>query len=308
VTTDDIPKAWRSALASVQLTFPDAVIAGGCLRDREQGVKVKDIDIFISTTNPGSYGAGSIVSRLERDGWADVALNGDESYGRDVMARGITAVVDLKYPGCPPLQLIAMKQFKLEEIDFGICQIMFDGKRIVRLPDYHYDLAAKQFRIIPKMTDALFVRSLGRWARLKEKYPAWTLHLGSRADDAPFVPPRTVRHVQHGPNMQQVSKLGPMTDGIHPPFATGGYVRNLGPHDINALLTAPGDYVMPKVVADRLAKETTAQVLKHHVMTNTVTVRVDANAAVPAAKIMADMIEAQKRMQEEMALRRAARV
>jgi len=184
---NDIPKAWKHALAAVQVSFPDAVIAGGCLRDREHGVKVKDIDIFISTSaSPELYGTlGTIKSRLERDGWADVQICGDESYNADATKRGVVAVLDMTYPGAPPVQLIALKHFTLEEFDFGICQIMFDGKRIVRTRDYHLDMAKQKFRVVPKVDDDAFVRIINRWARLKEKYPTWSFDLGSRSETAP---------------------------------------------------------------------------------------------------------------------------
>lgn len=272
----DIPKAWRAALASVRLTFPDAVIAGGCLRDREQGVKVKDVDIFISTSGmKDSYGSGPIKSKLEAAGWPDVQVNGEKSYGQGVSSRGIVAVLDLIYPDCPPVNLIAMKNFQLEEFDFGICQIMFDGKSIFRTPDYHHDLAARQFRLVPKVDDASFVRSLGRWARLKEKFPAWTLHLGSRAEDSPFIPPKTMNR-----------------------FYRGGRIAaaDFGVRDIPAVMMQPGDYVVPTEIAERLAKETTARILKSDPISHTSTIHVDAKGAVPSAQILTEMLAAKQQL------------
>lgn len=46
---NDVPLAWRQLLADVQLELPrgGAVLAGGALRDLDNGVEVKDLDIFI---------------------------------------------------------------------------------------------------------------------------------------------------------------------------------------------------------------------------------------------------------------------
>src|SRR3569623_1528091 len=43
----DIPERWQTVLRYVQNVAPDAVIAGGALRDLDNGRPVKDIDIFV---------------------------------------------------------------------------------------------------------------------------------------------------------------------------------------------------------------------------------------------------------------------
>lgn len=299
---NDIPKAWRNALASVQHTFPDAVLAGGALRDREHGVKVKDLDIFISTTGMRDrYGAGTIVSKLQRDGWASVELNGEESY-KDDGGRGIVAVVDVKYPGAPDVNIIALKNFKLEEFDFGICQIMFDGKTIVRSRDYHLDAAARQFRLIPQVTDKLFGRSLDRWFRLREKYPDWSLHLGSRAVDAPFVAPKPAVPWATGGLVNEfeyprAERLGDLfRSHLDTSFGPGRSV----------VMLQPGDYVLPKDIAERLQREADATILSTtkfaHGPTN-VTVHVDAKSVAKGSKIVQEMMEARERMLESATLR-----
>lgn len=289
---NDIPKAWRSALASVKLSYPEAVIAGGALRDREHGVKVKDIDIFVNDKTCSA----DIIRKLRATGWADIQLNGDDSYGDGASERQIVAVLDLKYPGCPDIQLIAMRQFKLEEIDFGICQIAFDGTRIIRTPDYHLDMQAKQFRLIPKVADAMFVRSLARWARLKEKYPEWKLHLGSRAETDPFVPPKKPLVFQHMDmpgvtSMEQARRRA----GFHRGGPITAYLDVSSRPDISVLMHSAGDYVVPKAVAERLAKETTAQITNFR-SDAMVTVKVDERALTPSRKIIQEMVEAHERL------------
>ena len=44
----NIPQRWRDALTALQDGgFPEAIIAGGALRDLDNGAPVKDVDIFV---------------------------------------------------------------------------------------------------------------------------------------------------------------------------------------------------------------------------------------------------------------------
>ena len=182
---NDIPRQWRSALAAVQLLAPDALMAGGCLRDREHGVKVKDINIFVPLRQALPDLARAFAQKMRDDGWQNVAFSNDKTYGEPGNAgRPLAGIVDATYPGCPTIQIVAgawdMDRV-LPEFDFGICQIGFNGKKIIRTPDYGFDKARRVFRIVPKIDDRMFVRSINRWARIKERYPDWTFDLGSRA-------------------------------------------------------------------------------------------------------------------------------
>ena len=46
-SVDDIPSSWRELLGEIREVAPDAVIAGGALRDRDNGRPIKDLDVFV---------------------------------------------------------------------------------------------------------------------------------------------------------------------------------------------------------------------------------------------------------------------
>src|SRR3546814_3352677 len=68
----EIPEKWRELLASVRSVFPTAIIAGGAMRDLENGTPVKDIDINVEANGPqrteespvGKEGVSTCRSRL----------------------------------------------------------------------------------------------------------------------------------------------------------------------------------------------------------------------------------------------------
>lgn len=283
---NDIPKAWRSALASIQTLYPDAVIAGGCLRDREHGVKVKDIDIFIPCQSADSHEGKVVEDKMKKDGWQDVRCLHDESYNGSRISRSIETI----FPNCPQINVIVMP-YQLAEFDFGICQIEFNGKRIHRTRDYIIDMAARQFRLVPKVEDAEFIRTIERWCRLKEKYPGWKLNLGSRSE-----------------SMVTLASGGPVTNlpGVvsQSQAMTMARTQQFKPrmadmiHNLNDLLgRGPGEYVVDRAIAERLGRETTAKIVgQYHGSNSSIVVKVDDTAVVPARRIIEDMIRARDKL------------
>lgn len=179
-SVDDIPKAWTYALRSVRNHFPEAILAGGALRDRHFGAKVKDLDIFVHGTKDEAQNAAKM---LEREGWHGVSFGFEETYAQGVSEAGITGIVDAEFPGAPPVQIIFMDRHVdqlLPLFDFGINQITYDGRIIHRSANFAADAVQRRFRIISEVSDSQFVRIINRWARLKEKYPTWQLDLGTR--------------------------------------------------------------------------------------------------------------------------------
>jgi hypothetical protein len=183
----DIPAPWRHMLTTLQMFFPDAVIAGGCLRDRDTGVKVKDIDVFMPAATSTENDLQTIAGVLRREGW-DVSCHAATMYPQGMDTR-VIGVLDTSYPGCPPIQIIVGEWFTdrrlLDKFDFGICQIMYDGRDLIKTRDYDRDFVNAQFRIVTERSDLAFVQSINRWARLKGKYPTWTFHLGTRGSTTP---------------------------------------------------------------------------------------------------------------------------
>jgi len=249
---DDIPRQWRAALASIQVLAPNAVMAGGCLRDREHGVKVKDIDIFVPCETVDRDEGRRFEQRMKADGWPDVKIIHDKTYNGE----RISASIETKFPNCPPINVIVMP-YSLDEFDFGICQIAFDGKRIIRTAAYNTDRAARVFRLIPVVDDASFIRTIERWGRLKEKYPGWKLHLGSRASVQNATLTARTRQFNH-PGVTSLAQAQAQSR-LHRPGKQVPVTMNYISPSVQPMVVAfqnhEREVVVTRAIAERFAKE-----------------------------------------------------
>lgn len=181
----EIPAAWKAALKRLQFFFPDAVLAGGALRDRDAGKKVKDLDFFIQVPDVGANRQQEIKKILQKDGWEPHLMNAG-SYA-DWFRSNVAAVINAEFKGCPKIQIILLttgveaKQL-LPEFDFGLNQIMFNGETIQKTFDYDSDFQAKRFRVIGKQTTKMFNRIVGRYARISKRYEGWSFDAGAQLD------------------------------------------------------------------------------------------------------------------------------
>lgn len=182
----DIPATWKSALREIQSIFPHAALVGGALRDRDHGVKVKDLDIFIEASEPTYDALCAAQNLLEEKGFQTKLV--DTSVYKDWFGvTKIVGIVETAIGSCPPIQLIfcdfPVDETLLYRLDFGCCQIMYDGRQIKRTDAYEFDRRRKLFRLVTGCDSRQMVRRLERWARLREKYPEWELDLGVMAPD-----------------------------------------------------------------------------------------------------------------------------
>jgi hypothetical protein len=175
---DDIPTSWRRLLKAIQVPCPTAVLAGGALRDRDNGREVKDLDIFINARDMTEADrlVGSLIGAGFDIVWepSDVtAYPEDQNLEVVVVAELRTAIVNYD------VQLIFTNwdTAKIaERFDYGICRLSFDGTSIVRPPEYDEDREAKVFRLRRDRPTPISMRgSIHRYARLTaSKYAGWT--------------------------------------------------------------------------------------------------------------------------------------
>ena len=167
----EIPAAYRAALADVCSVFPGSMLAGGAMRDLDNGRPVKDLDVFCPNV-------GDLDTFKARVGTlASTKLLGVMGGYENWATSECVGVLDVESP-YGPVQLIGLStgpETILSRIDFGICQIGFDGEQVIRTEAYEADKAAKTFTIVRSDDEAQLDRSYRRWDRLREKYPDWRL-------------------------------------------------------------------------------------------------------------------------------------
>jgi len=179
-----IPAEWKAALTAVQAIYPEAVIAGGCLRDLDNGREVKDIDIFVR--GDAAPVLENLHARLLREGYAAEDIDEDSMY--PVGERNeVVGFFEMEFEGLDvPLQIIMVNWDTAricDRFDFGICRIAFDGEKLIRTPEYEQDKTDRVFRLRRQRDDIEMVASVHRFARLSRKYEGWPFALFAEVDD-----------------------------------------------------------------------------------------------------------------------------
>ena len=166
-----IPAAFAATLALVQEQFPGSMLAGGALRDLDNGRAVKDLDIF--APNVGSLEELKTGARCIAEGSLIGVMGGYENWATAECVGVLD--VDCPYGLFQLIGLCTGPETILPRIDFGICQIGFDGTQVVHTEAYAADKAAKTFTIVRSDDAAQTDRSYRRWDRLRAKYADWKL-------------------------------------------------------------------------------------------------------------------------------------
>ncbi|MGH6746410.1 hypothetical protein [Novosphingobium sp.] len=178
----NIPSAWAETLAHVQTVFPEAMIAGGALRDLDNGRPIKDIDIFAPNCPTSFDETLELVRKLLPA--PNMLHNMLGSYGTWATAECV-GVFDIRAPALD-YQLICLSSPQssiLPRIDFGLCRIGFDGRKVTRTPEYFEDQASQKFTLLRCEDSNQLDRSRRRWERFTKKYQGWALHA---SDDLPI--------------------------------------------------------------------------------------------------------------------------
>lgn len=167
-----VPVRWRSILAYVQAYAPEAVLAGGALRDLVFGVPPADLDIFVAA-------GPSIHSRLH------VPLLYDWKRRRTIFfpyyamrQRCVAFATEYEVPVFDLLVQIIELAFPdgftiahvLERMDFGACQIGFDGQRLHATVAAVQDIASRRVTLLLADDPTEIQHSLKRAERFRAKY------------------------------------------------------------------------------------------------------------------------------------------
>lgn len=179
----ELPEAWLNTMSTVRRVLPSAYLAGGALRDLDNGRPVKDLDVFFTEDN-------WVYEALE-DGLAKMGY----FYKRECPGQYMDGAAQEVYgsstyestEGGPELNLIQLEpSFNpasiVDRVDFGLCQIGYGIMGVDVTTAYMHDKYNKVFTLTRAETLEGVVRSLKRYDRLKQKYPGWELEWKSEHD------------------------------------------------------------------------------------------------------------------------------
>jgi hypothetical protein len=169
-----LPDALAFTMANVRSVLPSAFLAGGALRDLDNGRPVKDYDVFYTET----------IEDLDAFEFALMGtyryLKGCPGEYMDAAKEVMGTVTFHSLDGHPELNLIQLDEsFKpatiIERVDFGLCQIGADANGVITTEAYEHDKLNRCFTLTRAETVDGVRRSLKRYDRLSVKYPGWQL-------------------------------------------------------------------------------------------------------------------------------------
>lgn len=178
LTVNDIPQEWKDLLAEIQATGARAVIAGGCLRDLDNGVAPKDIDIFIEA------GDDEEAANLNEVLGGKNIDNPEKQWYPESMREVILVSGSKKDAGLPVEFIFVNWQVSniLARFDYGFCRLAFDGKDVTWDEQYDQDKANKVMTLMRCESEGALASSVRRFARWRDKYPEHDWCLGCRLD------------------------------------------------------------------------------------------------------------------------------
>lgn len=153
--------------------FPEAIVAGGFLRDLDNNVDFKDIDVFISSESGKTMDEVRYMFGLPQEG-SEI-----EETPEYIALSHVNQLLELDRQGYP-FQIIMVDdpvenfmKAQLDRFDIGLCKIAYDGKKVVRHPDYITDKKIKALTIYS--TGGRMRQSIERANRIKERYPEFEI-------------------------------------------------------------------------------------------------------------------------------------
>jgi len=194
ITTLRRNRQYADILSIIHKFIPDAIIAGGAIRDLCHEKTVKDIDIYVP------YDAlckGSTYGPADSEFWEKIFIldfnedyienvNGEDSYeGKN----HISTVFEIKADGVlyniimvdkPPINYV------MEYFDIGLCKAYFDGKRFHLSADFMHDSKNGTLTITAnKNIKQCEFDHMYKWhiQKLQKKYPNFVIIVPQRFEN-----------------------------------------------------------------------------------------------------------------------------
>lgn len=171
-----MPYEWVDILHHIQRTAPEAIIAGGAIRDWYLLQPPKDLDIFINFTSvldlpkrlvkSSSMVDFTTITQKEMDN--DASGLDDHEIITSEIYMGASLPVNIIRCNVTPIE-------RYKNFDFGFCRIAYNGKEVLDTPDFHDDINNKKITLLKHHnTKKSFQGSMERYLRFRQKYP-WPL-------------------------------------------------------------------------------------------------------------------------------------
>lgn len=180
---DIIPASWVELYAIVKDHFPQAILAGGAMRDWDNGRPVKDLDFFVGAP----LGQGNDVVWREFFKAVEDAHKVRTSHGMDDDGGDVGSqqehVLEIAYLESldiilPDLNIMIVTKPTVEDqlsrFDLGICRIAYDG-HVHRHEDYLWDQENRFFTITSAVSGNGRFKTIERFHRISPRYPGWRL-------------------------------------------------------------------------------------------------------------------------------------
>jgi len=158
-------------LSQVQKKHPEAIIAGGFLRDLYFGKEFKDIDIFLNSNLTSVSPSSNFVSVNSHN--LSYSTDGEITevqyfhwYNDDYSAKFEINLIEVNVDSVVS---------RVQEHDFDFCQVWTDGKEIHGVEILQQVQQTKEVTLVQCENSKQLERSLRRWDRFQEKYPGFSL-------------------------------------------------------------------------------------------------------------------------------------
>lgn len=172
----ELPANWQDVLNAAQSVWPEAIIAGGALRDMHHNRPIKDVDIFIPIMEYHDHIAWDYQKLLNDLFGVEAIIVAASSYTGGDLERDIVCVLRVVLDSMTyEFIFMAVKDLQesmINKFDLSLCQIGHNGKNLLTTPEFERTLADKTIRVINVNRKD---RGAKRLARLSAKYPDYTV-------------------------------------------------------------------------------------------------------------------------------------
>lgn len=183
----------HETLMAIRSVYPDAIVAGGAIRDLITGKPIKDIDVWVEWRR-GQTDEDIACALRAALGWprheilipsavTEYACVGDRF-------AQIRTVINFSMDGedgvATPVQVVVLNrpvtmEAVLGRFDFGFCRAGYDGTDIITTSEFEADYGNHTMTVLRCGSREELRRSLHRYMRLVGKYRGYRLVFGAAA-------------------------------------------------------------------------------------------------------------------------------